>query len=72
MKIAVTYENGEVFQHFGDTAQFKFYVAEDGKIVNAEVIDTGGSGHGTLAGFLFAFKADLLICGGNCGFHGCH
>ncbi|MGM9975057.1 MAG: NifB/NifX family molybdenum-iron cluster-binding protein, partial [Clostridiaceae bacterium] len=25
MKIAVTYENGEVFQHFGHTEQFKLY-----------------------------------------------
>ena len=42
MKIAVTYENGEVFQHFGHTAQFKLYEVEDGKIVKAEVVDTNG------------------------------
>ncbi|MBQ8606535.1 MAG: NifB/NifX family molybdenum-iron cluster-binding protein [Clostridia bacterium] len=64
MKIAVTYENGEVFQHFGHTAQFKLYEVEDGKIVNAEVVDTNGSGHGALAGLLSSLNADVLICGG--------
>jgi len=52
MRIAVTYENGQIFQHFGHTAQFKVYDVEDGKIVKAEVVDTNGSGHGALAGFL--------------------
>ena len=64
MKIAVTYENGQIFQHFGHTAQFKLYEVEDGKIVNAEVVDTNGSGHGTLAGLLSSLNADVLICGG--------
>ena len=64
MRIAVTYENGEIFQHFGHTAQFKLYDVEDGKIVNEQIIDTSGSGHGALAGFLKAANADALICGG--------
>lgn len=64
MKIAVTYENGQIFQHFGHTAQFKLYKVEDGKIVNAEVVDTNGSGHGALAGLLSSLNADVLICGG--------
>ena len=64
MRIAVTYENGEVFQHFGHTAQFKVYDAEDGKIVSEQVIDTAGSGHGALAAFLQGGKVDALICGG--------
>ena len=64
MKIAVTYENGQIFQHFGHTAQFKLYEIEDGKIVNAEVVDTNGSGHGALAGLLSSRNADVLICGG--------
>ncbi len=46
MRIAVTYENGEIFQHFGHTEQFKIYDIEDNKIVKSEVIDTNGSGHG--------------------------
>lgn len=64
MKIAVTYENGEVFQHFGHTSQFKIYEAEDGKILSGEVVPTGGKGHGSLAGFLKEKGVDTLICGG--------
>ena len=64
MKIAVTYENGEIFQHFGHTAQFKVYEAENGKITSSQVIDTQGSGHGALAGLLAALDVDVLICGG--------
>lgn len=52
MKLAVTYENGQIFQHFGHTEQFKIYEVADGKIVSEEVVDTNGSGHGALAGFL--------------------
>ena len=64
MKIAVTYENGEIFQHFGHTAQFKVYEVEDGQIVKSEVIDTNGSGHGALAGLLCDLGIEVLICGG--------
>ena len=64
MRIAATYENGEVFQHFGHTEQFKLFDVEGGKIVNEQVVNTNGSGHGALAGFLQAVKADVLICGG--------
>lgn len=64
MKIAVTYENGEVFQHFGHTETFKVYDADDGKIVNSRIVDTNGSGHGALAGLLAETGVDVLICGG--------
>ena len=64
MKIATTYENGEIFQHFGHTAQFKVYSVEDGKVVSAQVVDTNGSGHGALAGFLEGLGVNVLICGG--------
>lgn len=64
MKIAVTYENGEIFQHFGHTETFKIYDIADGKVVSAEVVDTNGSGHGAMAGFLIAHGVDTLICGG--------
>lgn len=64
MKIAVTYENGQIFQHFGHTAQFKLYTVENGAVVSEEVLDTTGSGHGALAGFLAARQVDTLICGG--------
>lgn len=64
MRIAVTYENGEIFQHFGHTEHFKVYDVEDGKIIKSEVVDTNGSGHGALAGILSSIKTDVLICGG--------
>ena len=64
MRIAVTYENGSVFQHFGHTEQFKIYDVQDGKIIASEVVDTNGSGHGALAGVLSALNVDALICGG--------
>ncbi len=64
MKIAVTYENGDVFPHFGHTQQFKVYNIEDGKIADTQVIGTSGSGHGALAGMLSEQKVDTLICGG--------
>lgn len=64
MRIAVPYENGEVFQHFGHSQHFKLYDVEDGKIIGEQVTDTNGCGHGALAGFLQAAKADVLICGG--------
>ena len=64
MRIAVTYENGEIFQHFGHTEQFKIYNVEDGKIVSSETVSTNGSGHGALAGLLLSLNVDVLICGG--------
>lgn len=64
MKIAVTYDNGEIFQHFGRTETFKVYDVEEGKIVSAEVIGSNGTGHGALAGLLAEHTIDVLICGG--------
>ncbi len=64
MRIAVTYENGEIFQHFGRTEHFKLYDIEDGTITNEQIVETGGSGHSALAGFLRSAQVDALICGG--------
>lgn len=64
MKVAVTYDNGEVFQHFGHTENFKIYNIEDKTIIDANVVNTMGSGHGALAGFLVENEVDTLICGG--------
>ncbi|MBR7152923.1 MAG: NifB/NifX family molybdenum-iron cluster-binding protein [Candidatus Methanomethylophilaceae archaeon] len=63
-RIAVTYENGEVFQHFGRTAEFKVYEIEDGRIVSSEVRSTMGRGHGELINVLRDFGVSVLICGG--------
>lgn len=64
MKIAVTYESGLVFQHFGHTTAFKIYQVENGDILSAQVVPTDGQGHGALAGFLQEQGVDILICGG--------
>ena len=64
MKIAVTYENGLIFQHFGHTEQFKIYDVENGEVKNSIVVSTNGSGNGALAGFLKTNGVDTLICGG--------
>ena len=64
MKIAVTYDNGNIFQHFGRTEQFKVYEVEDNKVVSSEVIGSNGVGHGALAGLLADRSVDVLICGG--------
>ena len=64
MRIAVTYDNGQVFQHFGHTEQFKVYEIEDGKIVRTEILGSNGSGHSALAGLLNDRAIDVLICGG--------
>ena len=64
MILAVTYENGQVFQHFGHTGQFKLFQLDGGAVTSSRVVDTNGSGHGALAGFLAAHHVDALICGG--------
>lgn len=64
MKIAVTHENGQIFQHFGHTEQFKLYEVENGAVISETVTDTNGQGHGALASILAELGADVLICGG--------
>ena len=64
MKIAVTFENDMVFQHFGHTEQFKIYETENGKVVSSQIIPAAGQGHGALAALLAANGVDVLICGG--------
>ena len=64
MKIAVTYQDGDIFQHFGHTEFFKIYDIENTEIVKTEIVSTNGSGHGALAQFLHEHSVDTLICGG--------
>ncbi len=65
MKIAVTYENGLVFQHFGKTEEFAIYEFDhDLKLVSKKVTGTMGTSHGALAPFLASLGVDAVICGG--------
>ena len=63
MKIAVPYSDGQVFQHFGKSEQFKIYDTIDDEIISSEIVDTSGSGHSALADFLKEKGAGVLICG---------
>ena len=38
MKIAVTYEMGQIFQHFGHCAHFKIYETEDGAVAALRIL----------------------------------
>lgn len=64
MRIAVTYDDGLVFQHFGHTEAFKVYTVEDGKVIDSQVVSSDGQGHGALAGLLSDKAIDALVCGG--------
>ena len=64
MRIAVTYENGEIYQHFGHTEKFKVYEVQGGKVVSSDIIGSDGQGHGALAVLLSTMNVDVLICGG--------
>ena len=64
MRIAVTYDNGDIFQHFGHTKFFKVYDIENGEVVSEGMLDSNGSGHGALATLLSENDVDALICGG--------
>ena len=64
MRIAVTYEDGQIFQHFGHTESFKIYDEENGAVREEKVVSTNGQGHGALASVLKDLGADVLICGG--------
>ncbi len=64
MKLATTYENGEIFQHFGRTEQFKVYEIVDKEIKSSEVVGNNGAGHGQLVTVLKDMGVETLICGG--------
>lgn len=64
MKIAVTYANGEIFQHFGHTEIFKLYEIENNQVTGSRILLCEGSGHGALASLLAENNVDILICGG--------
>lgn len=64
MKLAVTYQDGQVFQHFGHCEQFKIYETNGTAVQSTQVLSAIGSGHGALASFLHEHGVQALICGG--------
>ena len=64
MKLAVTYDNGQIFQHFGHTEEFKVYTIENNEIKESHILSSNGVGHGALATLLQEEDISTLICGG--------
>ena len=61
--IAVTMEDGRIFQHFGHTRWFELYEIKGGAVASHRTLDAEGSGHSALGGLLRANGVNLLICG---------
>lgn len=65
MKIAVAYENGEIYGHFGHCPMFAVY--EYGEYVNEcekKLVDTSSlSGHQAMADKMRELDVDAVICG---------
>jgi len=64
MRIAATYEDGQIFQHFGRTQTFKVYEVDNGQVIDCRLIETGGIGHSTLSMVLNQLRIETVICGG--------
>ncbi|MGI6535797.1 MAG: DUF134 domain-containing protein [Eggerthellaceae bacterium] len=64
MRVAVAYDDGTIFPHFGRTQTFKLYDIENGAVASTQVADTQGAGHGALVDFLKQNGVDVLVCGG--------
>ncbi|MDD5936306.1 MAG: NifB/NifX family molybdenum-iron cluster-binding protein [Clostridiales bacterium] len=66
MRVAVSYDNGNIFNHVGDAKEFKIYDIEDGKIVSTEVLKSSGSGRAMVVDFVSTHFCDVLICNEIC------
>ena len=65
MRVAIPFENENIFQHFGETKQFKLYEVENGTVLSNQMISCGGfEGHEALVQFLQLCKASVVVCGG--------
>lgn len=63
-RIAVAYDGGNVFQHFGHTEKFKIYTYTGTEITDRQIVDTNGQGHGAIVDFLAEQGVEAVICGG--------
>lgn len=64
MIVAVSFEEGEIFQHFGHTEFFKLFTIEKGIIKDSRIVSADGAGHSEIVDFLVKNKVDVLVCGG--------
>lgn len=61
--VAIPFENGEIFQHFGKASAFKLYTLEGLSITNSEVVKVEGSGHDEIGLWLVWHAVTTVICG---------
>ncbi|MBQ9128204.1 MAG: NifB/NifX family molybdenum-iron cluster-binding protein, partial [Thermoguttaceae bacterium] len=64
MKIAVPFDNGQIFGHFGQTQTFKIYETDGSQVVSTQTLAADGYAHCALANLLAKENVDALICGG--------
>ena len=64
MKLAVAYENGNIYEHFGKCEEFKVYEIEEGKVVNSVIVPSYGAGHEAVANLLKEHDVNTVVCGG--------
>lgn len=63
MKIAVPYEDGKVFQHFGRAREIKLYTVENGAVTAAHLVTNEAEGHGAVTRLLKELGVNIVICG---------
>lgn len=67
MVIAVTYQDGMIFGHFGKSQEFKIYEIENGAVANSKVVDVSNiKGRDARTEYLKSLGSEVLICGGIC------
>lgn len=63
MRIAVSYEDGNVFSPFGSTKSLKLYELEGKQIIREVVVPTWGEGSEAQIDCLKQYAANVLVCG---------
>ncbi|MCR5732520.1 MAG: P-loop NTPase [Sphaerochaetaceae bacterium] len=64
MCVAVPYDNGKVYGHFGHTKSFKIYNIEDKKVTDSSVIENNFEGHDAVTAFLATLGVNGVIVSG--------
>ena len=62
-RIAVPYDEGNIFQHFGKSAAFKIYTIENNTVTGQEIVETGGITHEELGIWMLQHSVNAVLCG---------
>lgn len=62
MRIAVPYEEGNIYFNLGHTKQIKVYEIEEGKVIGTAIADVSGTGHDVITEYLKELEIDIVIC----------